>query len=218
MLGAHLRLGRNVRINIGSTYHQVLEVVQTGDNYTLLLAPFLSQNYTAAISTALYGVRSLITSSSMFESCTHEIEGELVVTRDKYQTSQTVTWFVDSRKWNKVFAVFSNSSVAYGSVSHLISAVMAGSDVRIWIEWLKSGYSRFLQTHMSSVTDDRKVSTESLVTWKTNVGAEVTLSSKCDLQYVLVTSEGRVQIMTFNVLTPGRLEVHRDVMITWFLS
>lgn len=108
MLGTHLRLGRNVRINIGTTYHQVLEVIQTGDNYTLLLAPYLSQNHTAEITTAVYGVRSLISSSSMFESCNHEIEGELVVARDKHQTSQVV-WFVDSRKWNKVFAVFSNS-------------------------------------------------------------------------------------------------------------
>lgn len=108
-LGIYLRSGNDVRINIGTVYYKVIEVMQIGDSFTFMLAPFLSQNNTKPFTPPLYGVRALVTSSAMFESCSHELQGEEVVEHSRYQSSYGVVWYVDIRKWTKVFSVFSNS-------------------------------------------------------------------------------------------------------------
>ncbi|KAK0052679.1 hypothetical protein Bpfe_017795, partial [Biomphalaria pfeifferi] len=64
------------------------------------------------------------------------------------------------------------------------------------------------------------VSTEGVVTWDTvHQGApNVTLSPDCGYNYILVTSDGYMETVVFNVFTAATKSVVSNVLITWFVN
>ncbi|KAK3794366.1 hypothetical protein RRG08_061034 [Elysia crispata] len=63
-----------------------------------------------------------------------------------------------------------------------------------------------------------QVASESTVTWHLEdpESPDLRLSENCDFEYVLVTSDGYMEVAWFNVWTPVRVHQETDVLITWF--
>ncbi|KAK3742628.1 hypothetical protein RRG08_025575 [Elysia crispata] len=63
-----------------------------------------------------------------------------------------------------------------------------------------------------------RVSSESTLTWRLEdpESPNLRLSKKCDFEYVLVTTDGYMEVATFNVWTPVKVRQETDVLITWF--
>ncbi|XP_059157547.1 uncharacterized protein LOC131941937 [Physella acuta] len=218
-LGAYLRRGHEVRVYLNETFYKVLEVTETLQEFTFILAPKMSKNGTERLDLSTYGVKSLVTSGGYSQTCTHVMEGETIKnTTDG--VSSNVRWYIDTRVWSPVYSVYSNASVAFGSVQVLIQGIRSGQDVRVRIQWILDGMSRFMDTQSSSITDDGKVSSESVVTWATTftTASSTRLSPACGYEYVLVTSEGYVEVATFNIVTPVKKTVQDNVKVTWFLN
>nr|KAI8729695.1 hypothetical protein BgiMline_031586 [Biomphalaria glabrata] len=171
------------------------------------------------LDTLTYGVKTIVSSAGKYERCAHVMEGETVKATSSGVTT-TLRWFVDTKTWTLAYSVTSNNSIEQGSLSVLAQAVLDGRDVRVWVKWLLYDKSRYMETQQSSVTPSGKVSTEGVVTWATSPQAlpNVTLCPQCGYEYVLVTSDGYVEAVTYNVFTPAVKMAVNDVIITWFVN
>ncbi|KAH9503639.1 hypothetical protein Btru_067042 [Bulinus truncatus] len=219
-LASYLQRGHGVRVYFDNVYYSVIEVIQIDqDSVHFFLEHHMTKTGVELLDTMTYGVRAIVDSSGHYLACVHVLEGETVKNTTTRVTS-SLRWFVDTKTWTMAYSVFSNGSAAGGSVALLSQGVLSGMDVRLWIKWTLESKSRYMETQTSTVTPAGQVSTEGIVTWATDPQTlpRVTLSPQCSYEYVLVTSDGYMEAITYNVFTAGKKAVVNDVMITWFLN
>ncbi|KAK6993454.1 hypothetical protein BgiMline_010005 [Biomphalaria glabrata] len=234
-LAGYLQKGHSVKVFFDNVYYNVIEVVEFEGQLHFFLAHHMTKTGLEPLDDQTFGVKSIISSEGVYQTCTHVLEGETVKATATGVTT-TLGWFVDTKTWALVYSVYSNKSeqpatyrlsplhlsfsVNGGSLSVLAQAVLDGRDVRVWVKWLLYDKSRYMETQQSSVTPSGKVSTEGVVTWDTvQLGApNVTLSPDCGYKYILVTSDGYMETVVFNVFTPATKMVVSNVLITWFVN
>ncbi|KAK0052675.1 hypothetical protein Bpfe_017791 [Biomphalaria pfeifferi] len=218
-LASYLQRGHSVKVFFDNVYYNVIEVVGVEGQLFFVLKHHMTKTGVEPLDTLTYGVKTIVSSAGKYERCAHVMEGETVKATSSGVTTN-LRWFVDTKTWTLAYSVASNNSIEQGSLSVLAQAVLDGRDVRVWVKWLLYDKSRYMETQQSSVTPSGKVSTEGVVTWATSPQAmpNVTLCPQCGYEYVLVTSDGYVEAVTYNVFTPAVKMVVNDVIITWFAN
>ncbi|RUS82550.1 hypothetical protein EGW08_009680, partial [Elysia chlorotica] len=212
--------GQQMRVKVGSDYHDAIDVIRTGTLVWFVLSPYM--NATDAVPFQMDDdlvVKSIVSLDGTRRKCVHVLEGDSIFSYS-LEFGLAVDFFVDARHYTNVFSVYSNSSVAHGRLEELRDLIISGSDIRVLIQYENVDKDRIMNTQRHTVLDTGKVSSETIPSWHLNDAhyPDLRLAQECDFEYVLVTSDGYMEVANFNVWSTVNVREETDVLITWLVG
>lgn len=225
-LSDKINKGHLLRVGFDGRYHDVNDLSIFNDDTYFVLPQQLSLSSNYKFTSNSYGIREVVTLGGHYIRCNHIFEGNSFENQpESGQVRDEVQVFVDTHKWEKIFTVYYDSVDGhhiYGNVSQLADYVLNGRDVTILLTF--SGMARYLRMQLLTVQDFNSpfvlVSGESYMSWHLRpetTNQTLTLSAACDMEKVLVSSDGQVEILVYNNGIRKPVQDLDHVASTWFI-
>ncbi|XP_025091061.1 uncharacterized protein LOC112562187 isoform X2 [Pomacea canaliculata] len=161
-------------------------------------------------------VRLVVASDGDVVECSRRLLPNWGTNRTTHRAG-SLTWFVHTRRWSRIFTVTTEGEVLHGSESALLRAVSGGATVQIGLatELPRPAGAYFLLTiHALVVAQSGHVVAEAEGLWDLLTTIEV----DCLSLSILVSSLGEVRMYSYRHREEGNHTVGRNMTIDWFVD
>lgn len=138
LVGAVLA-GRKVRVKMGSYIVEPENLYIRNGHVSAQLLGHLSKNTIFDFQTDVYWYWQIVSTTGDVETVRYNIGS--TQNRGNSADKQAISWFIETRPWSNVLSTSSTGSVTHGSKADLVTAVQAGSQLRLVVHEAVDSFS-----------------------------------------------------------------------------
>ncbi|XP_052672813.1 uncharacterized protein LOC128155241 [Crassostrea angulata] len=138
LVGAVLA-GRKVRVKMGSYIVEPENLYIRNGHVSAQLLGHLSKNTIFDFQTDVYWYWQIVSTTGDVETVRYDIGS--TQNRGNSADKQAISWFIETRPWSNVLSTSSTGSVTHGSKADLVTALQAGSQLRLVVHEAVDSFS-----------------------------------------------------------------------------